>query len=484
MKIQRFVLFILLTSLVGCAALKKRQNAPAVTQEVNLKPSFDQALSKGDFTEGDWPEWNWWTDFGDEQLSALMDQAIADNPDLMAAISRVRSSQQEARKVRSILFPQFDTSFEDDYQHLSKDALVRLPPSPVPAVVNQINLKLNFEYEIDLFGKNRETYRAAVGEARSQKAEMSQAYLIVTVSLAQAYFDLQANLLRIDAQKEVVEAQKNLAELTEQRVLNNLDDEIALEKAVAELLKDEELLTKYEKDLALTKSQIKILMGLSPDEEMEFEMPHAEYLHPFPLPDNLPLNLLVRRPDLMMQIWKVEAAAHLIGAARAAFFPNINLAAFAGLESLTWAKLFSVDSFAGLVAPAINLPLFTGWKLTAGLEQSFANYDTAVFDYNSLILRAAKEVSDGVKILQASNRETSFQKDVVRRLKKATDLTYARYENGVDNYLQVMEMKLDLLQQVIREVDLQNNRHLSVLNLIRSLGGGYHQEKMKVTAHD
>ena len=484
MKLQQFILITLLASFVGCAALKKRQNAPSVTQEVNLKPSFDQALSSGDFTEGEWPEWNWWVQFGDEQLSSFMEQAIGDNPDLMAAVSRVRSSEQEARKVRSVLFPQFDASFDDDYQHLSKDALVRLPPSPVPAVVNQINLKLNFQYEIDLFGKNRETYRAAVGEARSQRAEMSQAYLIVTVSLAQAYFDFQANLLRIDAQEEVVQAQKNLAELTEQRVLNNLDDEIALEKAVAELLKDEELLTEYEKDLALSKSQIKVLMGLSPDDELEFERPQAEYLKSFPLPDNLPLNLLVRRPDLMMQIWKVEAAAHLIGAARAAFFPNINLAAFAGLESLTWAKLFSVDSFAGLVAPAVSLPLFTGWKLTAGLDQSFANYDTTVFDYNSLILKAAKEVSDGVKILQASNRETNFQQDVVGRMRKATDLTYARYENGVDNYLQVMEMKLDLLQQEIREIDLQNNRHLAVLNLIRALGGGYHQDKTEVTAHD
>ncbi|MCB1074032.1 MAG: efflux transporter outer membrane subunit [Simkania sp.] len=484
MNFQRFVLFVLLTSLVGCAALKKRQDAPTVTQEVNLKPSFDQALSNGDFTNGDWPEWNWWVSFGDGQLSAFMDQAIADNPDLMAAISRVRSSEQEARKVRSVLFPQFNASFEDDYQHLSKDALIRFPPSPVPAVVNQINLKLNFEYEIDLFGKNRETYQAAIGEARAQRAEMSQAYLIVTVSLAQAYFDFQANLLRIDAQKEVVQAQKKLVELTEKRVLNNLDDAITLEKAVSNLLKDEELLTEYEKNLALSQSQIKILMGLSPDDEMKFQMPQAEYLRPFPLPENLPLNLLVRRPDLMMQIWKVEAAAHLIGAARAAFFPNINLAAFAGLESLTWAKLFSIESFAGLVAPAINLPLFTGWKLTAGLEQSFANYDTAVFDYNSLILKAAKEVSDGVKILQASNRETKFQMGVVGSLKKATDLTYARYENGVDNFLQVLEMKLELLQQVIREVDLQNIRHLSVLNLIRALGGGYYQQKKEVIVNE
>lgn len=484
MNFKRVFLFVFIASLGGCAALKKRQNAPAISQEVNLKPSIDQAVSKGDFTEGDWPEWNWWVQFGDDQLNSFMDQAIADNPDLKAAISRVRSSEQEARKTRSVLFPQFKTSFEDNYEHLSKDSLDRFPPSSIPAVINQINLKLNFDYEIDLFGKNRETYRAALGEARSQKAEMSQAYLMITASLAEAYFDYQANLFRIKAQKETVEAQNILVELTEKRVLNKLDDEITLEKAEVNLLQAEEALTVLEKDLALSKSQIKILMGLSPDSELMFEIPDAHFNRPFPLPENLPVNLLVRRPDLMVQIWKVEAAAHLIGAARAAFFPNINLASFVGLESLSWSKLFSVDSFAGSIAPAINLPLFTGWRLTAGLEQSFADFDAAVFDYNSLILKAAKEVSDGLKILQASNREARFQRDTVSRLKKAADLTYARFEHGVSDYLEVMQMTLELLSQVTREIDIQNNRHLAVLNLIRALGGGYIEEKVEVKHHD
>jgi len=480
MNFKRIFLFIFIASLGGCAALKKRENAPAVSQNVNLKPSLDQAVSKGDFIEGDWPDWNWWEQFEDDQLTSFMEQALDDNPDLKAAVSRVRSSQQEAKKTRSVLFPQFSTSFEDDYQHLSKDSLDRFPPSNLPAVINQINLKLNFEYEIDLFGKNRETYRAALGEARSQKAEMSQAYLMITASLAEAYFDYQANLLRIGAQEEVVKMQEAFVDLTKQRVLNKIDDEITLEKAQASLLEAKEVLTQLEKDLALSKSQIKILMGLSPDDDLYFQLPDARFNRPFPLPENLPVNLLVRRPDLMVQIWKVEAAAHLIGAARAAFFPNINLASFVGLESLSWNKLFSLDSFAGAISPAINLPLFTGWRLSAGLEKSFADFDTAVFDYNSLILKAAKEVSDGLKILQASNREASFQIEVVGKMTRATDLTYARFQNGISDYLEVIEINLDLLQQVIREIDIQNKRHLAVLNLIRALGGGYYQEKVEV----
>lgn len=480
MNIKYSFLFLFLLFLGGCAALKKRENAPTASQDVNLNASYDQAVSSDDFTVGKWPIWNWWIEFGDDQLTSFINHALAGNPDLKAAVSRVRSSQEEAKKVRSSLFPKVDTSFSHNYEHLSKDSLDRIPPSTIPAVVNQTLLRLNFDYEIDLFGKNRETYLAAVGEARSRKAEMSQAYLMITASLTKAYFDYQAFLLRIEVQEEIVSSEKILFELTEKRALNSLDNQITLEAQRVSFLEAVESLVDLKKDLDLTKSEIKILMGLSPDDEVIFELPQAEFDRPFPIPEELPMNLIARRPDLMMQIWKVEAAAHLIGAARAAFFPNINLGAFVGLETITWSKLFSLDSFAAALAPAINLPLFTGWRLTAGLNQSFADYDSAVFDYNALVLKSAKDVSDGLKILEATNQQQRLQKQVVESFTKASDLTDSRFQNGVSDYLESLRMKVELLREVEREVDIQNDRHQAVLNLIRALGGGYYHEKVEV----
>jgi len=477
---KSILLFVLFVFLGGCAALKKRQDTPIVSKEVNLKFSFDQALSSGDFVEGEWPDWNFWTLFEDEQLTAFVNLAIQENPDLKAAAMRVRSSDQEARKVFSKFIPNFGASFRDNYEHLSKDDLDRFPPSKVPAVINQVNLQLNFDYEIDLFGKNREAYRAAVGEARAQKAEMAQSYLMITVALCKTYFDYEAMLLQIETEEEVLKAQITLTELIRARVLNKLDDEIALEKQQAKLLEVRRVLTDLEKELALSKSQIKILMGLSPDDDLTFERPTAEFNRPFPVPENLPLNLLVRRPDLMMHIWKVESAAHLVGVARASFFPNINLSSFVGLATLSWGNLFSSNSFSGAITPAVNLPLFTGGRLTANLNQSFANFDAAVLDYNALVLQAAKEVSDGIKVLQASNLEVNFQKEAVLSLKKATDLTYARFQSGVSNYLEVLETTLEELSQSSREITMQNKKHLAVLSLIRALGGGYVQEKVEV----
>lgn len=437
-------------------------------QDVSITP-----VDTPDFTVGEWPAYNWWHMFEDPQLSQIMDEAITDNPDLKAAVLRVRAAQAEARKVRSSLLPKLNASFEDDYQHLSKDSLDRFPPSAVPAVINQINIALNFEYEIDLFGKNRNKYRAAMGEAKAQKAEMSQALLMITTMLAETYFNYQANLNEMQISKDLLVARIAYAELILKRVENGLDDQIALDTAEAELLSQDEKIANLEKEVALNVSQLKILMGLGPDDARTFEEPTADYNRPFPLPENIPANLLARRPDLMAQIWKVEAAAHLISASKAAFFPNINLAAFVGLESLSWSKLFSADSYAAALSPAINLPLFTGGKLTADLDEKYADYDAAVYDYNSLLLKATKEVSDQLKILQSYNRQGALQNDVLEKMIHASDLTYARYDSGVDNYLAVLRSQIDVLNEGEKEITIQNDRHIAILNLIKSLGGGY-----------
>lgn len=471
--LKRLCLFIFISILfASCAVLKKRKHEPEVMQDVAINTPTSL-----DFSKGDWPAYNWWMVFEDAQLSEMMEEAIENNPDLKAAVSRVRKAQAEARKVRSALIPSFSATFEDNYQHLSKDSLDRFPPSTIPAVINQLQLALNFEYEIDLFGKNRNQYRAALGEAKAQSAEMSQSLLIITALLAETYFKYQANLSLLEIHRDLVLAYTANAALIAKRVEYGLDNQIALEQAEALILTAEEDVINFEKERALNESQLKILMGLGPDDTRTFEPPTARFDRPFPLPENIPVDLLARRPDLMAQIWKVEAAAYLIGAAKAAFFPNINLAAFVGLESLTWNKLFSVDSFAASLAPAINLPIFTGGKLTAQLDEARADFDAAVYDYNNLLLQATKEVSDQLKIFHSVNRQKTLQTDVLSKIIQASDLTYARYENGVDNYLEVLSCQIEVLNEGLKEITLINERHLAVLHLIQSLGGGYDSRK-------
>ncbi len=479
MKLRMFSLitpfcFLFLFLFESCAALKKRKHEPEMIETVDVSPAIDSALNTPNFAEGEWPAYNWWTLFEDGQLSEIMEVAIENNPGLLAAVSRVRAAQEEAQKMRSVLLPQFRASFNDNYEHLSKDSLDRFPSSAVPAVINQVYLALNFEYEIDLFGKNRNKYRAAMGQARAQAAEMSESLLIITATLAETYINYAANLQNLQFSMALAEAQKVYLELTELRFLNGLDDQMMVDLANANLLSAEENVVAYEKEADLNLSQIKILMGLGPDDGWEITTPTLAFDRPFLIPENIPVNLLSRRPDLMAQIWTVEAAAHLISAAKAAFFPNINLTAIAGLESLKWNNLFISDSYAAALSPAINLPLFAGGKLTAQLNEKYATYDAAVHDYNALLLQAAKEVSDQIKILEAANQESGLQAQVFEKTMHISQLTNERYDNGLDDYLTVIDKQVAAMNQGIKDVEKENERYLAVLQLIKALGGGYH----------
>ena len=312
-----------------------------------------------------------------------------------------------------------------------------------------------------------------MGLARAQAAEMSQSLLMITASLAQAYINYGANLLNLQISRDLVEARTLYLELTQLRCANGIDNKLAIDQAKTLLLKGEKSMLEYEKEVAIGASQLKILMGLSPDDPQEIYSPTLCFDRSFPLPETIPLNLLARRPDLMAQIWKVEAAAHLIKAAKSAFFPNINLKAFVGLQSLHWNNLFSVQSFAGAINPAINLPLFTGGKLTAQLNEEYANYDADVYDYNALVLKAAKEVSDQIKVLNITTEQAKLESEAFMQVLHSSELTLARYENGIDDYLNVLNQQVAVMDEALKEVGVQNKRYLSVLMLIKALGGGY-----------
>ena len=130
-------------------------------------------------------------------------------------------------------------------------------------------------------------------------------------------------------------------------------------------------------------------------------------------------------------------------------------------------------------APAINLPIFTGGKLTAQLDETRADFDAAVYDYNSLLLQATREVSDQLKIVLSVNRQGVLQTELLTKVIDVSDLNFARYENGLDNYLLVLSSQIDVMKEGLNEIAIQNDRHLSVLNLIKSLGGGYYSNGRK-----
>ncbi len=471
------ILGVALLILGGCARVPKSDLAQK-SEPVPLDSSIESALAREFFEEGGWPTERWWEMFVDPQLNCLMETALEQSPTIQTALARVAMAEQDARKEKAALFPRVDFDGEEQWEYFSKNGFVRsfYPTSPtviVPATVNQLDLTLNFNYEIDFFGRNRNLFKAALGRARAERAEARQAILILTTLIAQTYIELQMRLALKEIEEERLEQRSQLFELSHFREFYGLDAATPVLEREQSFYAVKKQVLQLEKEIALDRHTLSILVGVGPDTKIAPEPMKAVFERPVTLPSDLSSDLLARRPDLMAQIWRIEAAAKEIGAAKADFYPRVNLMAFAGLESLSFNKLLEMGSKQGALVPSVHLPIFTGGKLKANLKSKVAAFNEETFRYNDLLLHAAKEVADQIAILSTTFDTVTEQISMLESAEDQWELQYSRYRNGVDNFIAVLEREDNLLDQRYAMYGLERDYLLAVLKMIKALGGGY-----------
>ncbi len=174
----------------------------------------------------------------------------------------------------------------------------------------------------------------------------------------------------------------------------------------------------------------------------------------------------------MAQKARIEAAAHDIDAAHAEFYPNINLAAFIGLQSLGTGFFNTANRMYG-AGPAITLPIFDAGRLRANLAGKDADYDLAVDAYNQALADALRDVAQNLAAFRSVDAQRREQKLAIETAQKAYDLALLRYREGLGNYLQVLSAEQPLLVQEALDVDLRARQRALSIDLVRALGGGY-----------
>ncbi len=484
------ILFLFFLSFHSCARVSDSDLAQ-LSPQIPLNVSEENALSQEFFEEGGWPTDRWWEMFEDDQLSLLIEMAIQESPLIQQALAKVAAAESTARLERGALFPNLSAGYEEQWQYFSKHGFVRsfypTPPTvAIPATVNQIDLTLNFNYEIDFFGRNRNLFKAALGRARAERAEARQATLILTTLIAQTYIELQTKLV----QKEILQDQLNernvLFELALARNINGLDPVIPVLEKEQRLYEIEQALLELEKGILLDRHMLCTLVGLGPDSDIVPQPLSAFFKRPISIPSDLSSDLLARRPDLTAQIWRLEAAAKDIGAAKADFYPRVNLMAFAGLESLSFNKLFNFGSREGALAPAFHLPIFTGGRLDANLKNKVALFNEQTYRYNQLLLNAAREVADQIAILTATFNTLKYQIATVENVEEQLEVQYFRYKHGINTFLHVLGQEDATFAERYQLYGYQRDYLLAVLKMIKALGGGYradsplpYQEKIR-----
>jgi NodT family efflux transporter outer membrane factor (OMF) lipoprotein len=460
-----FLTLIASTALAACAGSPQ----PAAESRT---PDAYQASQAFSAPAASWPSQTWWTAYGDAQLNSLIEEALANSPTMTQAAARLRKAEAVAGQARAAGWPSL--SLDAGVQESKQSYNVGIPPEFVPQGWNDVGqVKLDFNWELDFWGKNRAAVAAATSEARAAAADAAEARLVLSTSVASAYADLAALFADRDVAERALALRGETADLTQRRVDNGLDTQAELNLAKAGPPAARADLKALDEQIALTRNRIAALVGAGPDRGLSIQQPAETRLAAFGLPANLSADLIGRRPDIVAARWRAEASRKRVGEAKAAFYPNINLAGFVGYQSLFVDKLFDGGSDYGAVGPALSLPIFEGGRLRANLRGAEADRDNAVASYNATVIQALRDVADVAASERALAGRLADSRAALDASEAAYRITRLRYEGALAPYQSVLLAEQQVLAQRRAVADLESRKLSLDIALVRALGGGF-----------
>ena len=479
---KKELIYLPLLLLSSCLSLTEQELTQNVLQLPTIAQTAQQGVESGYFQEGAWPEKEWWEIYQDSHLSVFIKEALSNNPSLQSIEKKVELARQNAKVVRAQLFPLLFFDATETWQYLSHNGLCRAFNPKIPIGSNLIDLSLSFTYEFDFWSKNLNAFRAALGQAKADEAEAAQVALMTTTAVAQAYFALKTNLKKKKLLRTLTDCSHEIYGLQillkEQALYSKLIPLVGGQ----DYQEAEKILVAIEEEIQVDKHLLNILVGRGPDHIVELDEQIIALPEQLTLPSTLSLDLLSRRPDLMAQIWRVEAFGKDVAIAKADFYPNVNLVGLAGLESVAYSLLFRQASSTAALKPAIHLPIFTAGAIRANVRAKKAAFDEAVFQYNQQILQSTKEVADVIVYAKSVYQQKALQEKIVKEAADLYSLIQLRYSKGLDDILAVYTSRIQLIEKELEDINLLYNQYVASIKLIKSLGGGYTSEYLPIQA--
>ena len=459
--------------MAGCAQLPDWQGKAA------LEPAAPNALLATPTAQTtDWPQAQWWQRYGNPQLDDLIAEALQGAPDMQAAAARVQQAQAMLGLSQSTTAPQLSANANVNGDKLSYNHLT--PASMTPRGMQDYGrATLDLSWSLDLWGKHRPAIAAAQGELQARQADAAQARLVLASGIASAY----ADLVRLSANEQTllqsVALRAKTAQLFQERFDNGLENLGSVHSAKARLAGAQAELVQVQEQLGLQRNRMAALIGASPERGAQITVPTNALQQPWQqqwaLPEHLPMNLLGRRPDVVAARLQAQALESRAASKEAEFYPDINLSALVGVQSLGIDMLAKGGSSIASVGPAISLPIFNGGRLRSQLAATRAQYDEAVALYRSTLNRALQEVADNAVSQRALQQQLQAMQDAVQAATEAHRVARNRYEGGLANYLEVLSAEDQLLANVRQLVEVQSRALSLDIGLHRALGGGWPQ---------
>jgi NodT family efflux transporter outer membrane factor (OMF) lipoprotein len=405
------------------------------------------------------PKGAWWSLFGDADLDALEQRASAANQTVQIAIAQHAQARALTSEALSALYPRIDASAPVGARRQGGDT------------AGVWSVPLSVSYEVDLFGRRTKSIEAAQAAFEASAADLENVRLIVAADLASDYLTLRRLDTEIDLLTRTVDVLQRALDVVRNRftggVASGLD--VAQEEALLAATRTQTTLVQQQRDRF--EHAIAVLVG---------EPAPAFHIAPRPLgltvPGvalGVPTDLLERRPDVAEAERRVAVANARVGIARTAFFPSLVVSASGGVQASSLLKLFDVPSLVWAMGATAAQTLFDGGSRQAQLAFAQAGVDLAAADYRNTVLRALAEVQDALSGLAVINDALATQTQAVDASTRALDIANNRYVGGLVSALDLVSAQQTLLANQRLAAQLQGERLVTVVSLVKALGGGW-----------
>ncbi len=414
----------------------------------------------------------WWEIFGDSELSGLEEQVGPANQSLKIAEANYRQARANIQFQRSFRYPTVSAG-----PGITGNRVSAHTPAGAPGLqYGLFTLPISASFDADLWGRIRKSIDAAKEQTQASAADLENVKLELQTELASYYYEIRG----LDSQKRLLDdtvvAYQRAYDLNNNRYQGGIASKAEVAQAKTQLDQTQA----QEIDLGVQRAQLEhaiaVLTGRPPE---GFHVSIAELANTVPVvPIGIPSQLLERRPDIAASERQVAAANEQIGIAKAAFYPDLVIAAEGGFQAGNIVNWFTWPSRFWSVGPQLAQTLFDGGQRRAQVRESEAAYDATIASYRQTSLTAFQEVEDNLAALRILEQETAKQHEATQSAELSQQLEMNRYKGGLVTYLDVITAQSIALSNERTEVALMQRRMDASVQLVRALGGGWDVSKL------
>lgn len=399
---------------------------------------------------------DWWRAFGSAELDALVRQALANNADIGQALARVEQARAAVRVAGGSRFPALDGSLSASQNAESLNA---------NTLADGTSAQLSLSYEVDLFGRNQAGRLSAIKSLTASEADSDATRLLVAAETARIYTSVLALQDRVAMAESNLAAARQLLVLTQTRFDAGAVSALEVTQQRSLVASSEASIASLRQQLGNSRNALAVLLGVAPSRLPQLSGTLAGLTVP-PVSATLPAEVLARRPDIKAAEARLAAAGADIGAARAAFFPSLNLGLGTGFA-------FDGDTPVTTLTAGVLAPIFHGGELRGALDKSWARRRELAESYRATALTAFQEVEDGLLAMQAASARNESLNRAATDAREAERIARMRFDAGASDFLTLLDAQRTRLSADDAAAQAGADRLSAAYQLIRALGGGY-----------